>query len=261
MRRLERRESMIAGEKLYPNATIRMDILKSFGADFDGATRENIVFVNKALVYPCGRHLSLRDLFLRGDNDMHKNEQIFIFMDDDVKNINCLNASQDGYLLLVATESANKCEINIYNLSKINFNNFTQFKPRRKIISEIYTRFTYVGFSEDGNTLCAIAVNKDNSLIGLIYDVQVLKKFKPENYIPKYTFDLPKGANKVTFYNNKIFCVSGKNHLSFWMCYESMCKEIKSNVNYNKNYVDHCWVRDSKTTLLVAITDSNDLYI
>jgi len=261
MRRLERRESMIAGEKLYPNATIRMDILKSFGADFDGVTRENIVFVNKALVYPCGRHLSLRDLFLRGDNDMHKNEQIFIFMDDDVKNINCLNASQDGYLLLVATESVNKCEINIYNLSKINFNNFTQFKPRRKIISEIYTRFTYVGFSEDGNTLCAIAVNKDNSLIGLIYDVQVLKKFKPENYIPKYTFDLPKGANKVTFYNNKIFCVSGKNHLSFWMCYESMCKEIKSNVNSNKNYVDHCWVKDSKTTLLVAITDSNDLYI
>ena len=261
MRRLERRESMIAGEKLYPNATIRMDILKSFGADFDGDTRENIVFVNKALVYPCGRHLSLRDLFLRGDNDMHKNDQIFIFMDDDVKNINCLNVSQDGFLLLVATESVNKCEINIYNLSKINFNNFTQFKPRRKIISEIYTRFTYVGFSEDGNTLCAIAVNKDNSLIGLIYDVQVLKKFKAENYIPKYTFDLPKGANKVTFYNNKIFCVSGKNHLSFWMCYESMCKEIKSNVNSNKNYVDHCWIRDSKTILLVTITDSNDLYI
>ena len=185
MKKLERRDSLILGEKLYPNATIRMDILKSFGADFDGETRENIIFVNKALVYQCGRHLALRDLFLRGDNDMHKNDQIFIFMDDDVNKINCLNVSHDGYLLLVSTESINKCEINIYNLSKINFNDFTQFKPRRKIISESYLRFSYVSFSEDGNTLGVIAVNKDNSIIGLIYDVQILKKFKMENYFFK----------------------------------------------------------------------------
>ena len=261
MRKQERKETMIEGEKLYPNATIRMDILKSFGADFDGETRENIVFVNKSLVYPCGRHLAIRDLFVRGDNDMHKNDQIFIFMDDDVKNINCLNVSTDGYLLLVSTESINKCEISIYNLSKISFNNFSEFKPRRKIISENYIRFSYVCFSEDGNTLGVIAVNKDNSLIGLIYDVQVLKKFKIENYVPKYTFELPKGANKITFLNNKLFCVTGKNYLSFWLCYESMCKEIKSNINYNKNYVDHCWIRDSKVPLLVTITDANDLYI
>ena len=261
MKKLERRDSLILGEKLYPNATIRMDILKSFGADFDGETRENIIFVNKALVYQCGRHLALRDLFLRGDNDMHKNDQIFIFMDDDVNKINCLNVSHDGYLLLVSTESINKCEINIYNLSKINFNDFTQFKPRRKIISESYLRFSYVSFSEDGNTLGVIAVNKDNSIIGLIYDVQILKKFKMENYVPKYSFQIPKGANKITFLNNKIFCVSGKNYLSFWICYESMCKEIKSNINYNKNYVDHCWVKESKIPLLATITENNDLYI
>ena len=261
MKKLERRDSLLQGEKLYPNATIRMDILKSFGADFEGETRENIIFVNKALVYQCGRHLALRDLFLRGDNDMHKNDQIFIFMDDDVNKINCLNVSHDGYLLLVSTESINKCEISIYNLSKINFNNFTQFKPRRKIISESYLRFSYVSFSEDGNTLGVIAVNKDNSIIGLIYDVQVLKKFKMENYVPKYSFEIPKGANKITFLNNKIFCVSGKNYLSFWICYESMCKEIKSNINYNKNYVDHCWVKESKIPLLATITENNDLYI
>ena len=99
MKKLERKDSMLAGEKLYPNATIRMDILKSFGADLDGDTRENIIFVNKALIYPCGRHLALRDLFLRGDNDMHKNDQLFILMEDDIKSINCLNVSQDGYLL------------------------------------------------------------------------------------------------------------------------------------------------------------------
>ena len=261
MKKFDRKDSMLLGEKLYPNATIRMEILKSFGADLDGDTRENIIFVNKALIYPCGRHLALRDLFLRGDNDMHKNDQIFILMEDDVKNINCLNASQDGYLLLVATESINKCEINIYNLTKINFNNFTQFKPRRKIMSESYLRFVYASFSEDGNTLGVIAVNKDNSLIGLIYDIQVLKKFKMENYVPKYTFNIPKGANKISFLSNKIFCVTGKNYLSFWICYESMCKEIKSNINYNKNYVDHCWIKDAKVPLLATITDSNDLYI
>ena len=258
MKKFDRKDSMLIGEKLYPNATIRMEILKSFGADLDGDTRENIIFVNKALIYPCGRHLALRDLFLRGDNDMHKNDQIFILMEDDVKNINCLNASQDGYLLLVATESINKCEINIYNLTKINFNNFTQFKPRRKIMSESYLRFVYASFSEDGNTLGVIAVNKDNSLIGLIYDIQVLKKFKMENYVPKYTFNIPKGANKISFLSNKIFCVTGKNYLSFWICYESMCKEIKSNINYNKNYVDHCGIKDAKVPLLATITDSND---
>ena len=260
MKKLERKES-ITGEKLYPNATVKIDILKSFGADFNGETRENIIFVNKALIYLCGRHLVLRDIFLRGDNDMHKNDQIFIFMDDDVKNINCLNVSHDGYLLLVSTENKNKCEINIYNLSKINFNNFSQFQPRRKIISEIYIKFIYVSFSEDGNTLGAIAVNKDNSLKGLIYDVQVLKKYKTENYVPKYTFEIPNGSNKITFLNNKIFCVSGKNYLSFWICYESMCKEIKSNINYNKNYVDHCWIKDAKIPLLATFTESNDLYI
>ena len=261
MKRPERKDSLVQGEKLYPNATIRIDILKSFGADFDGDTRENIVFVNKALIYPCGRHLALRDLFSRADNDMHKNDQIFIFMNNDVTKINCLNVSSDGYLLLVSTESLNKCEINIYNLSKINFNNFTQFEPRRKIISETYLRFKYVCFSEDGNTLGVIAVAKNNSLIGLIYDVQASKKFKMENYLPKYSFELQNGANKISFLNNKIFCVSGKNYLSFWICYETMCKEIKSNINLNKNYVDHCWIKDAKIPLLATITDTNDLYI
>ena len=138
MLKLPNKESLfqLDKEKLYPNGTLRFDILKSFGADLDTQTRENIVFVNKALIYQCGRHLVLKDIFLRDDNDMHQNDQLFILIDDDVINITCLNASKDGYLLLVCTESMNKCEISIYNLTKINFNNFSTFKPRRKIISE-----------------------------------------------------------------------------------------------------------------------------
>ena len=164
-------------EKLYPNGTLRLDILKSFGADLDTPTRENIIFVNKALIYQCGRHLTLRDIFLR-DNDMHKNDQLFILMDDDVINITCLNSSRDGFLLLVCTECANKCEINIYNLTRINFSSFSSFKPRRKIITENYIKYIYSSFSEDGNTLGCIAKGKDNKIYGLIYDIQVNKKFK-----------------------------------------------------------------------------------
>ena len=248
-------------EKLYPNGTLRLDILKSFGADLDNPTRENIIFVNKALIYQCGRHLALRDIFLR-DNEMHKNDQLFILMEDDVTNITCLNSSRDGYLLLVCTECSNKAEINIYNLTRINFSNFTTFKPRRKIITENYTKYIYTSFSEDGNTLGCIAKGKDNKIYGLIYDIQVNKKFKVDNYLPKFTFELTKGANKITFLNNKIFCISGKNYLGFWICYESMCKEIQSNsIHFNKNYTDHVWIKDAKYPLCAVITESNDLYL
>ena len=264
MLKLPNKESLfqLDKEKLYPNGTLRFDILKSFGADLDTQTRENIVFVNKALIYQCGRHLVLKDIFLRDDNDMHQNDQLFILIDDDVINITCLNSSKDGYLLLVCTESINKCEISIYNLTKINFNNFSTFKPRRKIISENYSKFIYVSFSEDGNTLCAIAKSRENGKIyGLIYDIQVMKKYKVENYYPKFTFELPKGVNKITFLNNKIFCISGKNYLGFWISYESICKEIKSNINYNKNYTDHIWIKDAKIPMCAAITENNDLFI
>jgi len=248
-------------EKLYPNGTLRLDLLKSFGADLDTPMRENIIFVNKALIYQCGRHLALRDIFLR-DNDMHKNDQLFILMEDDVINITSLNSSRDGYLLLVCTECTNKCEINIYNLTRINFNNFSSFKPRRKIITENYSKYIYSSFSEDGNTLGCIAKGKDNKIYGLIYDIQVNKKFKVDNYFPKFTFELPKGVNKLTFLNNKIFCISGKNYLGFWICYESMCKEIKSNnINFNKNYTDHVWIRDAKYPLCAVISENNDLYL
>ena len=248
-------------EKLYPNGTLRLDLLKSFGADLDTQTRENIMFVNKALIYQCGRHLALRDIFIR-ENDIHRNDQLFILMEDDVINITSLNSSRDGYLLLVCTECINKCEINIYNLTKINFSNFSSFKPRRKIITENYSKYIYSSFSEDGNTLGCIAKGKDNKIYGLIYDIQVNKKFKVDNYFPKFTFELPKGSNKLTFLNNKIFCISGKNYLGFWICYESMCKEIKSNnINFNKNYTDHVWIRDAKYPLCAVISENNDLYL
>ena len=98
------------------SAEVRIDILRAFGADLDTATQENIVFVNKGLCYPVGKHIAIRDIF--SGEDSHRNDLMFIYLEDDVTKINCLNVSKDNYLLLVATESKSKCEINIYNLSK-----------------------------------------------------------------------------------------------------------------------------------------------
>ena len=253
--------SIVQPNEINPNSQLRMDILKAFGADLNTNTRDNILFVNKALLYPCGKHLALRDLSIRRESDSHKNEQLFIFLENDIKEINCLNVSKDSYLLLVSTENNDHSEINIYNLSKISFSSFTIFKPRRKIMSSEYTKFIYACFTQDGNNLCALGETKAGIVKLIVYDIQSFKKFKIDNYVPKFTVDLPRGANKISFLNNKIFCISGKNCLSFWILYENNCKEFKSTVNLAKNYVDHCWISDPKCPLLGVITDTNDLII
>ena len=254
-------DSIVQPNEINSNSQLRMDILKAFGADLNTNTRENVLFVNKALLYPCGKHLALRDLSIRGENDSHKNEQLFIFLENDMKEINCLNVSKDSYLLLVTSENNDHSEINIYNLSKISFSSFTIFKPRRKIMSSEYSKYIYASFTQDGNTLCALGEDKKGNIKLVVYDIQAFKKFKLDNYTPKFTVDLPRGANKISFLNNKIFCISGKNCLSFWILYENSCKEFKSTVNLAKNYVDHCWISDPKCPLIGVITDTNDLII
>ena len=254
-------DSIVQPNEINPNSQLRMDILKAFGADLNTNTRDNILFVNKALLYPCGRHLALRDLTISNIHDSHKNEQLFIFLESDVKEINCLNVSKDSYLLLVTTDNTDHSEINVYNLSKISFSSFTIFKPRRKIMSSEYIRYVYACFTQDNNNLCALGEMKNGSMKLVVYDIQAFKKFKIDNYTPKFTVDIPRGANKISFLNNKIFCISGKNCLSFWVLYENNCKEFKSTVNLAKNYVDHCWISDPKCPLCGVITDTNDLII
>ena len=256
-------DSIVQPPEINPKSQLKMDILKAFGADLNNpSTRDNILFVNKALIYPCGRHLSLRDLSNINDNtDSHKNEQLFIFLEQDIKEINCLNVSRDSYLLLVTSENSSCAEISVYNLSKISFNSFTIFKPRRKIISTEYTKFIHASFTQEGNLICALGLNKNGNLNLVVYDIQSFKKFQNDNYIPKFTQEIPPGGNKISFLNNKIFCISGKNCLSFWILYENSCKEFISSVNLLKNYVDHTWIPDPRCPILGAITDTNELII
>ena len=259
----ESTDSIVQPPEINPKSQLKMDILKAFGADLNNpSTRDNILFVNKALIYPCGRHLSLRDLSNINDNtDSHKNEQLFIFLEQDIKEINCLNVSRDSYLLLVTSENSSCAEISVYNLSKISFNSFTIFKPRRKIISTEYTKFIHASFTQEGNLICALGLNKNGNLNLVVYDIQSFKKFQNDNYTPKFTQEIPSGGNKISFLNNKIFCISGKNCLSFWILYENSCKEFISSVNLLKNYVDHTWIPDPRCPILGAITDTNELII
>ena len=256
-------DSIVQPPEINPKSQLKMDILKAFGADLNNpSTRDNILFVNKALIYPCGRHLSLRDLTNINDNtDSHKNEQLFIFLEQDIKEINCLNVSRDSYLLLVTSENSSCAEISVYNLSKISFNSFTIFKPRRKIISTEYTKFIHASFTQEGNLICALGLNKNGNVNLVVYDIQSFKKFQNDNYTPKFTQEIPPGGNKISFLNNKIFCISGKNCLSFWILYENSCKEFISSVNLLKNYVDHTWIPDPRCPILGAITDTNELII
>ena len=238
---------------------LRVDILKAFGADLNTSTRENLVFVNKVLCYPVGHHIALRDIY-NSSGDNNKNDIMFIYLENEVVEINSLNVSNDNYLLLVATEFPSKAEINIYNLFKITFAVVSSFQPKRKIISSTFKRFIHAAFSTDGNCIACIGETKEGKLQGVIYDVQSFQKYKKDNYSPKNIFELPKGVNKIS-YNNKVICTSGKNHLAFWFLFEQTCKEYKSQVDCNKNYVDHAWVDNEQVPTLIATTEDNDIIV
>ncbi len=251
--------SKISSQKIL-SSEVRLDILKGFGADFDTETRENLIFVNRALCHPVGKHIILRNILSESDN-MNNNE-LFIYLEKEVINISCLNVSKDNYLLLIACENLNNCDISIYNLSKLNFDSYIIYKPRRKIISTEFKKFKYCSFSEDGNFIATLGVTNQNEVKGVIYDINIFKNFKENNYSPKFIFNLNNNdVDKITFWDNKMLCTSGKGHLGFWFPFENTYKEYKSLANLQKNYVDHSWIYDSKTPLLAALTEDNDIYI
>ena len=92
---------------------LRLDILKGFGADLDINTRENLLFINRGLIYPIGKHIMIRDILTTEGSS--KNDVMFIYLDDNIENVTCLNSSRDNYLLLMANELKNKSGIDIYN--------------------------------------------------------------------------------------------------------------------------------------------------
>ena len=152
-------------------------------------------FVSKsvnAIVYPVGQHIAIRDLFVR--DDLRKNDIMFIYNDPDVIKMTSLNISKDNSLLLVCEKKEKCCCLSIYNLSNLSFNTVSIFKPKRKVISTIYTEFTYASFSWDGNSIATLGKIENESgsnvnlLQGVIWDVQIFQPFKIDNYKVQHIF-------------------------------------------------------------------------
>ena len=246
-------------------SSLKMDILKCFGADFQIGIKCPLKFageIGNSLIYPVGHHIAIRDIFIR--EELKKNDIMFIYNDDDVIKITSMDTTKDYSLLLVCEKKLNAAVISIYNLSKLNFKSLMQFKAKRKVISSIYSEFIYASFSLDGNYIaCFGRVKGSEDLHGIIWDVQIYQPYKPDNYKPKCVFPLPKTVTKITI-DNKILCTSGNQHLSFWYIYENSVKEFKTsikNLNINNcNFVDHEWL-SVKLPTVAAITEQRELYL
>lgn len=193
---------------------------------------------------------------------------MFIYNDPDIIAVTSMNITRDNNLLMVCDKKETTSNISVYNVSKLNFSQINIFRPKRKIVSSIYSEFLYSSFSTDGNYIASLGkITGENSLgyliQGVIWDVQMIyQPFKPDNYKPRCIFDLPVGVTKITL-ENKIICTSGEGHLTFWQIYENTVKPFKEVVNLKpstRNFVDHDWVK-SKSHIIVAITDMNDIFV
>ena len=246
-------------------STLKLDITKCFGADFQDGVKSPLKFAGEngnCIIYPVGHHIAIRDIFVR--EELKRNDIMFIYSDDDVIKITAMDTTKDYSLLLVCEKKPSTAVISIYNLSKLNFKSMLQFKPKRRILSTIYSEFIYAYFSLDGNYIASIGkVNGSEDLHGVIWDVQIFQPYKADNYKPKCVFPLPNGVNKITI-ENKILCTSGYQHLSFWYIYENSVKEFKTgikNLNLNNcNFVDHDWL-SVKIPTVAAITEQRELYL
>ena len=109
-------------------ASLRLDLLKAFGADFQLNIRDPLFFAGengKAIIYPVGHHIAIRDIFVR--EELRKNDIMFIYNDTDVLKLTSMNTTRDYSLLLVCEKKAKTAVISVYNLSKLNFKSITIF--------------------------------------------------------------------------------------------------------------------------------------
>ena len=63
-------------------------------------------------------------------------------------------------------------------------------------MSTEYTKYIYAAFTQEGNIICALGLNKAGKLNLVVYDIQNFKKFQNDNYPPKFSLEIPSGANK-----------------------------------------------------------------
>ena len=281
-------------------------LLTSFGCNTSGLIQDCINFVtrNNYILYNVGNNIIIREIsFIDNDKDkltsithLSKQNNIFILqLSKNSKKVTSMSVSNDKNIFVLCEEiEENKniySTISLYYLGKLSVLNDKNIEPIRKIITNKYINFKSCSFGIDGDYLCAICTElSTNKLKGVIYDLQITKKFALNETEPISAFDLetkPKNIvnntnNSKKFftninitkisYNKKIIVRSGLNNLSFFYIFEDKAKEIPNTVPKSKNFVDHCFInkdknipsemKDNKYHLLYAVlTANNELYI
>ena len=283
----------------------RIQLLTSFGCNTSGNVQDCINFVtrNNYIIYNVGNSIIIREIsFIDNDKDkltsithLSKQNNIFILqLSKYSKKITSMSVSSDKNIFILCEEieeNKNKYStISLYYLGKLSVLNDKNIEPIRKIITDKYTNFKSCSLGIDEDYLCGICTEANTSkLKGVIYDLQVAKKFGLNETEPISIFDLelkPKNAtntnNSKKFisninitkisYNKKIITTSGLNNLNFFYIYEGKAREIPHNVPKSKNFVDHSFInkdkktsnenKDNKNQILYAVlTANNELYI
>ena len=263
-------------------------VLTSFGANTSGEILDCMNFIsrNNYIVYPVGNTIIIRELSYN-DNDkdklasithLSKQNNIFIHkLSPFNKKINSTAVSQDKSIFILNEELEEKNKIystiSIYYLGKFNILNEKSIEPIRKIITDKYFNFTSLSLGKDNDYLCGICheLNSDNKK-GIIYDLQIKKKFELNETLPVSLFSLENNVNKIT-YNRKIIGTSGLNVLNFFYLYEGKIKKIIHPIPKYKNFVDHCYLNKDKNItkkeedkiknliFYIVLTESNEIYI
>ena len=260
----------------------------------------NFISQNNYLIYNVGRHIILKDcppnindIFTEKEMNKQANS-FFIYLSPDTKKISSMGISLDRNNFVLGEEIEENTgkkysSISVYTMDKLDIETFYMMTPSRKILTDKFYNFKSLNFSDNNQFICAICKEKNTKkFFGIIYDITNAQEFQMNVTEPFILIDLLKenlhknhnsnanmnfSFNKISFDKNNILCVSGNNNINFWFIYNSIIGKIPLILNKNNNFIDHSFYKFreeqklrsedglKKTSVLIAITESNDLYI
>ena len=262
-----------------------INILSAFGGNTSGDIQQSVSFItkNNYILYNAGQNIIIREISLINNDKekltaithLSKQNNIFILkLSQNCKSITSMEISSDKNIFILCEnhEIDNKklSIISLYYFKSLSLVNDKKIEPIRKIITDEYSNFISCNFSTEGDYICAICTeNSSKKIKGIIYNLQVAKKFILNETRPVAVFDLKSNNNIIInkiLYNQKIISTSGKNNIGFFYSYENKTREIQNNLPKNKNYIDHyCLKIDSEekanSLFYITATSGNEIYI
>ena len=271
------------------NKKYHSQLLTSFGCDTSGKIKDCVNFISKNnyIVYAVGNTIMIRELSFN-DNDRDKlasishlskqNNSFIHQLSAKSKRVTSMHVSQDKKLLIISEELEDNNKnlystISIYYLGKFSILNDKKIEPVRKIITDQFININSLSLGKDNDYLCGLCTETNTGNIkGIIYDIQMKKKFELNETLPVSLFSVEQNVNKIS-YNRKIIGTSGLNVLNFFYLYEGQVKKITTPIPKNKNFVDHWFIpKDKNLTrteeekmknkiLYIILTEENEIYI